>query len=240
METSPTTPTPRSFAVIFVLGPPGAGKGTLCTHLAQKHNLAHYSVGDSLRSWMRANHATPLAVRIRDKLDNQGFLTSEDLNPFIGQAIKDAIYHQDEPRYQGILVDGFPRCTEQLESFDTWPFQGELPLTPSSNSGGSASSSAKPDVVLSLRVTKENARARYLARARDSNDSQEKFEKRFVEYETETIPVEEVYRQRGVLIDVDANGTKEENVNTLTKKLDESGLWQKVIVEGSTGAQFLV
>lgn len=155
---------------------------------------------------MRANHATPLGVRIRDKLDNQGFLTSDDLNPFIGQAIKDAIYHQTEPRYQGILVDGFPRCTEQLESFDTWPFQDELPLasitSSSSSSEGSASAGAKPDVVLSLRVTKQNARARYLARARDSNDSQEKFEKRFVEYEVETVPVEEVYRQRGVLIDV--------------------------------------
>ncbi|KAI1650409.1 P-loop containing nucleoside triphosphate hydrolase protein [Daldinia loculata] len=236
METTPTIPIPRRFAVIFVLGPPGAGKGTLCTHLAQTHNLTHYSVGDSLRDWMRQNHATSLGTRIKDKLDNQGFLTSEDLNPFICQAIKDAIY-QDEPKSQGILVDGFPRCIEQLESFNTWPFQDELPLAPSS--GGWDRANAKPDIVLCFKVTKQNAEARYLARGRDSNDSKEKFERRFVEYEAETMEVEEVYRQRGILIDVDANGTKEQNVNELTKKLEESGLWQKIIVEGST-THFLV
>ncbi|RYP68780.1 hypothetical protein DL770_008390 [Monosporascus sp. CRB-9-2] len=157
METTPTIPTPRSFAVIFVL------------------------------------------VQIQDKLDNQGFLTSDDLNPFIRQAIKDAIY-QDEPKSQGILVDGFPRCAEQLESFDTWPFQDELPLAPSSD--GRARANAKPDIVLTFAVTKQNAKARYLARARDSNDSEEKFERRFAEYEAETMEVEELYRQRGISIDV--------------------------------------
>lgn len=40
---------------------------------------------------MRKNNNSPLAVRIQDKLDNQGFLTSEDLNPFIGRAIEDAL-----------------------------------------------------------------------------------------------------------------------------------------------------
>lgn len=148
---------------------------------------------------MRDNNTTSLAIKIQDKLDNQGFLTSDDLNPFIRQAIKDAIY-QDGSRPQGILVDGFPRCTEQLESFNTWPFQDELPLAPDSNGGVRVN--GKPDIVLSLKVTMQNAKARYLARARDCNDSKEKFERRFAEYTMETIAVEEVYRQRGVLIDV--------------------------------------
>ncbi|KAK6949192.1 hypothetical protein Daesc_009266 [Daldinia eschscholtzii] len=199
MEIAHTTSATRGFAIIFVLGPPGAGKGTLCAHLGQTHNLAHYSVGDGLRSWMRENRTTALAIRIQDKLDNQGFLTSHDLNPFICLAIKDAI-NREEPKYQGILIDGFPRCVEQLESFNTWPFQDELPLTPMRD--GRTGENAKPDVVLRLDVTKENAKARYLARARDSNDSRDKFERRFAEYETETIPVEEAYRQRGILIDV--------------------------------------
>lgn len=151
---------------------------------------------------MRENYTTLLAAQIKEKLDNQGFLTSDDLNPFIFQAVKNAIY-RDEPKSKGILVDGFPRCTEQLESFNTWPFQDELPLSPS-NDGG-ARTNAKPDIVLSFGVTMQNAEARYLARARDSNDSKEKFERRFAEYEVETMTVEEVYRQRGILIHV---GTK--------------------------------
>nr|POE46901.1 adenylate kinase [Quercus suber] len=148
---------------------------------------------------MRENRGTALAVQIQDKLDNQGFLTSDDLNPFIKQAIKAALT-QSAPRLQGILVDGFPRCLEQLESFHSWPFQDELPLAPSD--GPWVSENVKPDMVLSVKVTGQNAKFRYLGRARDSNDSEEKFERRFAEYELENPAVEEVYRQRGILIEV--------------------------------------
>jgi adenylate kinase family enzyme len=143
---------------------------------------------------MRGNRDTPLALQIRDRLDNQGFLTSTDLNPFICQAIKDA----HNQKAVGILIDGFPRCIEQLESWNTWPFQDKLQFESSSG----VTPATKPDVVLSLRVTRENAKARYVARARDANDQAEKFDKRFAEYENETIPVEEVYRKRGILIEV--------------------------------------
>lgn len=176
------------------LGAPGAGKGTLCAHLAQTYNLVHYSVGDGLRSWMRQNQSAPLAITIQDKLNNQGFLTSKELNPFICRAIEDAMSQKSEKA--GIMIDGFPRNIEQLDSWIVWPFAEELPLT------GAPNVDAKPDVVVSLRVGKQNAKARYSARARDSNDSDEKFERRFAEYEVETLPVEETYRQRGILIDV--------------------------------------
>lgn len=202
---------PRDFTIIFALGAPGAGKGTLCTHLARVHNLVHFSVGDNLRTYMKANRHTALADRIQQKLDWQGFLTFEDLNPFLYKAIKNAM--EGGEKIKGIVLDGFPRCLEQAKAFDEWPFQVQLPLRV-----------CKPDVVLLLNITKENAKARYLARARDGNDSEEKFERRFAEYERESPPVEEAYRSRGVLIDIDANGTKEENINELTKKLEESSL----------------
>jgi len=145
---------------------------------------------------MRENRSAPLAVTIQDKLDNQGFLTSEELNPFICRAIKHVI--DQKPEQVGIMIDGFPRNTEQLNSWRVWPFSEELPLASECNVD------AKPDIVISLRVSKQNAKARYSARARDSNDSDEKFEKRYAEYEVETLPVEETYRQRGILIDVSA------------------------------------
>jgi adenylate kinase family enzyme len=85
---------------------------------------------------------------------------------------------------------------------------------------------------------------------RDTNDSDEKFERRFAEYEVETLPVEEAYRKRGILFDVgitlrehssygrpqiDANGTKEENVAEMTRKLDESEIWGKSRRGGTYG-----
>ncbi|KAF4433745.1 adenylate kinase 1 ATP binding protein [Fusarium austroafricanum] len=77
----------------------------------------HYSVGDGLRAWMRKNRSTVLATEIQSKLDNQGFLTSKELNPFIYPAIRDA----SNTGAAGILIDGYPRCIEQLESARSWP-----------------------------------------------------------------------------------------------------------------------
>ncbi|EDU42476.1 predicted protein [Pyrenophora tritici-repentis Pt-1C-BFP] len=219
METTQQLSGQRGFAIIFVL--------------AQTYNLVHHSVGDGLRSWMRENRSAPLAVTIQDKLDNQGFLTSKELNPFICHAIKDAINRK--PEQAGIMIDGFPRNIEQLDSWSFWPFADELPFS------GGPNVDAKPDIVISLRVSKQNAKARYSARARDSNDNNEKFERRFAEYEVETLPVEDTYRQRGILIDVDVNGTKEENISEMKRKLSESELWQRIMVQGRTDteSQFL-
>lgn len=148
---------------------------------------------------MRENRATPLAVEIQNKLDNQGFLSAETLNPFLYQEIINALT-RGGAEAGGIIFDGFPRCTEQLESFGAWPFQNEFPLASGSN--GNTRPTMSPDIVLSFEVTKQNAKSRYLSRARDSNDSSDKFEKRFREFELETKAVEDVYRQRGILIDV--------------------------------------
>lgn len=74
---------------------------------------------------MQANRETPLAGRIQEKLDHQGFLTSEELNPFLCLAIENAM-RQDG--LKGILIDGFPRCEEQLNSWTEWPFQDRLRL----------------------------------------------------------------------------------------------------------------
>ncbi|KAF5619945.1 adenylate kinase [Fusarium sp. NRRL 25303] len=101
-----------------------------------------------------------------------------DLNPFIHREILDA-FNRNEPEVRGILVDGYPRCIEQLDSFGTWPFQDTVPLAPSDD--GKSSLVIKPDLVLSFQITEQNARARYLSRGRDTNDSSDKFEKRFTE-----------------------------------------------------------
>ncbi|KAF5550336.1 adenylate kinase [Fusarium napiforme] len=216
----------RSFAIVFIIGAPGAGKGTLSAHLARKYNLVHYSVGDGLRAWMRVNRSTELAAKIQSKLDNQGFLTSEDLNPFIYREILNAI-NRDEPEVKRILIDGYPRCIEQLESFGTWPYHDTVPLAPGDD--GNISLDIEPDLVLSFQITKQNARARYLGRARDANDIAQKFDKRFTEYELETVPVEEEYHKRGILVSIDVNGTKDENIEALTKSLQLCGVWEKAL-----------
>lgn len=182
-------------------------------------------MGDDLREWMRKNRDRPLAAAIQDKLDNQGFLGSQELNPFIREAIAVAVKNPEQ-KIRGILIDGYPRCMEQLNSFDLWPFEDALPRHHSDD----ISHSRAPDMVIAIRVRKANARARYVGRMRDARDSVEKFEKRFVEYETETLPVEDVYRKRGLLVEVNANGTEEESIAELEQQLKKSPIWNRVSI----------
>ncbi|KAK5150078.1 hypothetical protein LTS14_010443 [Recurvomyces mirabilis] len=191
--------------VVCVLGPPGAGKGTICAHLAATYPLLHYSIGDNLRAWLRDDSRDEaLAAAIQDKLNNQGFLTAKDLDPFIAQAIMQA----SQQNFRGILVDGFPRCLEQL------------------NAGHSRATN--PDLVLVVNVSHTNARSRYVARMRDSRDSIGNFEKRFAEYERETLPVLRVYQHRVHMHEVNANGTEEQNVEEVERQLGTAAPWTKV------------
>ncbi|KAM0338874.1 hypothetical protein ACHAPU_011156 [Fusarium lateritium] len=222
-----------NFAIVFVIGAPGAGKSTLSTYLAQTYNLHHYSVGDALRAWMRQNPTTELAVEIQSKLINQGFVSSDTLNTFIYGEIFHIV--KNNPGTAGILVDGFPRYIDQLEAFGQWPFQDTLPLAHGAHNG-----LIKPDVVLAFEVTKQNAKQRYLGRARDTNDSEDKFERRFAEYRVETVPVKEAYQEQGIVISVDINDNKEHNLEVLTKRLKESEVWQKAVVRRNSGNRFLV
>lgn len=185
-------------------GAPGAGKGTLCTYLAENFNLGHYSIGDDLRRYARDYPGDPLTARIKDRLAYQGFLSSADLNFFLDKALYYAL-KQAVPTPRGLIFDGYPRSMDVVSSDDAW-IQTTLPkvlghfcLTPPFVKG---KSTPKPDVVLFLDVAKETAKLRYLTRGRDKSDDGEKFERRYAEFEKRTEPVVEEFRKRGVLITV--------------------------------------
>ncbi|KAH7135524.1 hypothetical protein B0J11DRAFT_502339 [Dendryphion nanum] len=129
-------------------------------------------------------------------------------------AIADAI----EQGKKGILVDGYPRCEEQVRGYEECFKVGKLVI----------GSSGKPHLVLSFSVTKEYAKQRYVDRSRDVNDDEHKFEKRFVKHERENPAVEKVYRDLGTLIECDANGSKEQNVNAMMENLSRDETWRFV------------
>ena len=51
--------TPAEAAVIFVLGGPGAGKGTQCANLVRDYGFVHLSAGDLLRNTSRRGKSCP-------------------------------------------------------------------------------------------------------------------------------------------------------------------------------------
>ena len=61
---------------LIILGPPGAGKGTQATRLAQGLGLMHLSSGDMLRA-ERAS-GTPLGAKVAEYMDS-GALVPDDI-----------------------------------------------------------------------------------------------------------------------------------------------------------------
>ncbi|RSL83733.1 hypothetical protein CDV31_016797 [Fusarium ambrosium] len=95
--------------VIFVLGAPGAGKGTLCKRLARDYGFRHLSVGDLLRAVVKAPDANQAVVDCVQK----GELLGSDL---LMSILKPQVQNANDTR--PILLDGFPRQLDQAKLFE--------------------------------------------------------------------------------------------------------------------------
>jgi UMP-CMP kinase len=96
--------------IYFVLGGPGAGKGTQCTMLANEFGLSHFSVGDLLRT--ERDSGSKQATLINHYIEN-GLIVPQKIT--IG-LLKDAI--ESTSNINGYLIDGFPRAIDQMVEFE--------------------------------------------------------------------------------------------------------------------------
>jgi adenylate kinase len=93
---------------LFLLGPPGAGKGTQANFIKEKFGIPQISTGDMLRAAVKAG--TPLGIEAKKVMDAGG-LVSDDI--IIG-LVKDRL-QQDDCK-SGYMFDGFPRTIPQADA----------------------------------------------------------------------------------------------------------------------------
>ena len=94
---------------IVLLGPPGAGKGTVAEVLVGK-GYEHVSTGDLLREQIKLE--TPLGIEAKQLMDQGKFVSDQ----VVVDMIRDLI-GQREPDAR-FLFDGFPRTLVQAEKLD--------------------------------------------------------------------------------------------------------------------------
>jgi adenylate kinase len=107
----------------------------------------------------------------------------------------------------GFLLDGYPRTLQQVETLDNYLAEADRPL----------------DAVISLVADTDEVVARLLKRAEidgRADDNEETIRVRLQVYAEQTEPLLEVYRSRGVLVEVDGLGPIDEVSERVFAALD--------------------
>jgi len=108
-----TTTTDEPFRVVFVLGGPGAGKGTQCELLSKNHGWAHLSAGDLLRA-ERKKEGSQLATIINTNIQAGKIVPSEITTQLIYNAMVELRQTYGQIKF---LIDGFPRSEGNVNSW---------------------------------------------------------------------------------------------------------------------------
>ncbi len=106
---------------VVLLGPPGAGKGSLAGLLKDKYHLAHVSTGDMLREEIKKG--TTLGNEIKN-LITKGVLVSDEL---VTKLVEQRTSNVEEMK-KGFMLDGFPRTLKQALDLDMILAKANAPL----------------------------------------------------------------------------------------------------------------
>lgn len=101
----------KDTSVIFVLGGPGAGKGTQCAKLVNEFGFVHLSAGDLLRA-ERNRKGSPFGELINNYIAEGQIVPMEITIALLHAAMKAST---GSKRF---LIDGFPRKMDQALKFE--------------------------------------------------------------------------------------------------------------------------
>ena len=97
---------------LVLLGPPGAGKGTLAGFINKELDIPHVSTGDILREEMKNN--TPLGREVKQYVESGGLVPDEVVIKLIENK-----FSNSDAVAKGYMLDGFPRTEVQAKDLDS-------------------------------------------------------------------------------------------------------------------------
>ncbi|MCA1754337.1 MAG: adenylate kinase [Spirochaeta sp.] len=208
---------------LIFLGPPGAGKGTMATRVADDHDIPHISTGDIFR--YNINNKTALGLQVKSILDS-GELVPDGLTIDL---VRDRLGQEDCSK--GFILDGFPRTIAQAEALESFSdIRCVLNF--------SLSDEIIVDRLSGRRVHKSSGRTYHVLHnppkvsGKDdvtgeelivrSDDQVDSVRKRLSVYYEQTAPLKEFYQNKGILHEVDATPPPDEVYESIKTILAET------------------
>lgn len=189
--------------VICIIGGSGSGKDTQGTKLSRKLNIPHISMGGILRGEEKLGN--PLAIEAQ-KIANQGKWVPGDI---IAQLLEDYLRKNAQ---SGVILNGFPRSIDQANYFPDLLTRVGLKLS-------SVIHLHVPDEVLYDRMQKQ------VEEGHDRADTtHEVMQQRLKSYKETIEPILQLYRQQGLLVDIDGTPNVDEVEKSIEAALTQRGV----------------
>ncbi len=170
---------------LLIVGPPGAGKGTQSVRLTNAFRIPAIATGDIFRANIK--NQTPLGVEVKAIIDAGDFVPDSLTNDLVASRLR------EEDCETGFLLDGYPRTVEQLHFLDDLL----------------ATEGTALDAVIQLVADEDEIVSRLLKRAHEegrTDDTPETIRYRQALYQRETAPLIAIYKERGLVVEIDALG----------------------------------
>ena len=184
---------------LIIMGPPGAGKGTQAKFVADHYGIPAISTGDIFRR--NVSEGTELGLEAKRYMDAGEYVPDEVTNLMVRHRI------DEQDAVPGFLLDGYPRTLAQVEELD----------------GMIGHTGHRLDAVVVLTVDDEVLVQRLLQRAQvegRADDTEAVIRRRQEVYNEQTAPLIDVYRERGLLVEVDGMGAVDDVTARIFESLD--------------------
>ncbi|XP_021362238.1 UMP-CMP kinase-like [Mizuhopecten yessoensis] len=180
------------YNVIFVLGGPGAGKGTQCDKIIRKFGYVHLSAGDLLRA-ERKDKQSELGEEIARHIEVGSIVPVAITCALLQREMKKA---KENDNKDSFLIDGFPRNKDNLDGWNK-----------------EMSEKVNLKTVLFFNCPEDICVDRCIERGKTSgrsDDNRESLKKRLQTYTECTMPIIEHYRSMNLVSEVCAKRSAEE------------------------------
>ncbi len=212
---------------LVVLGPPGAGKGSLAMAIKAATGVAHISTGDLLREEMK--NESDLGLEAKKFIDSGDLVPDELVTRLVENKLK-----SDSTLDKGYMLDGFPRTEVQAKDLNrilkglekeldyAIYLEASLPIILKRLTGRRVCRNCGALFHMTNKLPKQEGVCDQCGGElyQRADDNEETIKTRMDVYLKNTKPITDYYRGSGILKEIDGDAQTEDLQRVLTQIFD--------------------